>query len=103
MKPFLVVTTIAVFGATATVGVAQSGMATAPADRSTGPTFPGPAATDTRQIDQSMANAPAGSGRATTAPHLISEIGRSSSGLNADPDNSAGAPGLSTGVGTRGP
>ena len=103
MTPLLVIATIAAFGATAAVASAQSGMATAPVDRSTGPTFPGPAAADTRQVDHSIANAPApsGGGLATTAPLPPSEIGRVSNGLNADPDTSTGAAGLSPGTSGR--
>jgi hypothetical protein len=99
MKPFLVVITIAAFGPTATVASAQSGMATAPVDRSTGPTFPG-TATDTRPIDPSIASVPAGSGPATTASPT-SENGRSSSAIDAAPDSGA-ASGPSTGAGDRG-
>ena len=96
MKTLLVVAAIAATGAGAS---AQSGMATAPMDRSTGPTVPDTGPVDTRKIDQNIATVPSdATGPLMTAPHLDPQNWRTSSGLNADPDNPSGAPGPSTGT-----
>jgi len=100
MKPILMIAALAavVAGGT-TTAVAQSGMVVIPSDRSTGPTVPSPGTTDTRQIDQNIATAPA-----DTSPNSLetpnAKNWRSSSGLNTDPDNPNGAPGPSSGLGT---
>jgi hypothetical protein len=100
MKSLIVIAAIAALGASATIASAQSGMATAPMDSSTGPTVLAPSPSDTRQIDQSIANAPSSASPPTAEIHPNSENWRGSSGMNADPDNPSGAPGPSTGTGT---
>lgn len=96
MKPILFLAAAAALCG-ATVASAQTGgsIASAPANNSTGPTI-----SDTRAVDQNTVNTPAGSGASSTSntPNSYGNW-RTSSGLNADPDNPNGAPGPSSGLG----
>lgn len=101
MNRIVLIATMAALAGGSTAALAQTGMAPAPADGSTGPTVPLPPSSDTRRIDQSIANAPSSSaGPANTSPAGQADNWRSSSGLNADPNNPSGAPGPGTGLGT---
>ena len=90
MRALLLATALAL--GTTGFAAAQSSIATAPANNSTGATVP-----DTRQVDQGSVNS------SITAPSTKPSTGtgssgtnwRSSSGLNADPSNPNGAPGPS--------
>jgi hypothetical protein len=98
MKPIILLAAAATLISTA--AMAQSSITTGSTDGSTGPTVP-PSSSDTRQVDQSLATAPASSASPiTTSPAGQADNWRSSSGLNADPNNPNGAPGPGTGLGT---
>jgi hypothetical protein len=95
MKPIVLIAALAAIATSP--AWAQSGMIAGPSDGSTGPTVP---STDTRQIDQSIANVPSAATSPNAMPAPNAENWRSSSGLNADPNNPSGAPAPATGTGT---
>jgi hypothetical protein len=95
MKPMLLIAAVALLGS-ATIASAQTSgsIASAPANGSTGPTNP-----DTRPADTSNVIRPSDSAAASTSNPANSHSNwRTSSGLNADPDNPNGAPGPNTGT-----
>jgi len=90
VKPIIPLAAAAALCAAGIASAQSSGsIGSAPANRSTGPAIP-----DTRSIDQSAANAASGNaGGSLGDPTNSYGDGRTSTGLNADPDIPNGAPG----------